>query len=303
MTGTHNRSRSNDRNLRKVLIALCLTGGFMVVEVIGGILSGSLALLADAGHMLTDTLALSLSALAFYVGKRPANARLTYGYQRLQILAAFVNGLSLLGIVVWIVFEAVQRLLEPNPVLGEIMLWVAAIGLLVNIVAFAVLHSGDTENLNIRAATLHVFGDLLGSIAAIVAAITIMYTGFTPIDPLLSLAVAGLIMKSAWILIKRSAHILLEGAPEWLDTRQMSELIVERVAAVEDVHHIHVWGITPEDLLLTMHVRVRPDAADPVLATSAVKQVLEKEFGISHSTLEIEYTECDGASCDPPSNG
>ncbi|MGB5165705.1 MAG: cation diffusion facilitator family transporter, partial [Woeseiaceae bacterium] len=148
--------------MRRVIIALLLTGAFMIVEVIGGVISGSLALLADAGHMLTDTMALALAAMAFHVRKRPADSRLTYGYRRFQILAAFVNGLSLLLIVGWILFEAVQRFFQPQDVMGETMLTVAAIGLLVNIVAFAVLHTGDRDNLNIRGAALHVAGDLLG---------------------------------------------------------------------------------------------------------------------------------------------
>jgi cobalt-zinc-cadmium efflux system protein len=195
--------------MRRVTIALVLTGTFMVVEVIGGLLSGSLALLADAGHMLTDTMALALAAVAFKVSKRPADTRLTYGYQRFQILAAFVNGLSLLLIVGWIMYEAIQRFITPETVMGPTMLVVAAAGLVINIIAFVVLHGGDRENLNIRGAALHVAGDLLGSVAAIVAAIIIIYTGWMQIDPILSVAVAFLILKSAWTLVKRSAHVLI----------------------------------------------------------------------------------------------
>jgi cobalt-zinc-cadmium efflux system protein len=194
-------------------IALVLTATFMVVEVIGGILSGSLALLADAGHMLTDTMALTLAAVAFGVSARPADSKRSYGYHRFQILAAFVNGLSLLLIVGWILIEAVRRLISPPDVMGKTMLIVASAGLLVNIVAFIILHGGDRENLNIRGAALHVAGDLLGSIAAIVAAIVIIFTAWMPIDPILSVVVALLILRSAWYLVKRSAHILLEGAP------------------------------------------------------------------------------------------
>ena len=157
-------------NIRRVTIALVLTGTFMIVEVIGGILSGSLALLADAGHMLTDTMALALAAVAFRVSKRPGDRKLTYGYQRFQILAAFVNGLSLLLIVGWILFEAVQRFITAPEVMGPTMLVVASAGLVVNVIAFVVLHGGDQDNLNIRGAALHVAGDLLGSVAAIVAA-------------------------------------------------------------------------------------------------------------------------------------
>jgi cobalt-zinc-cadmium efflux system protein len=231
--------------MRRVIIALVLTGTFMVVEVIGGILSGSLALLADAGHMLSDTIALGLAAVAFSVSKRPGDKKLTYGYQRFQILAAFVNGLSLLAIVGWILFEAVQRFITPSDVMGETMLVVASAGLVVNIIAFAILHSGDKENLNIRGAALHVAGDLLGSVAAIIAAIVIIYSGWMAIDPILSIAVAMLILKSAWSLVRRSAHVLLEGAPDWLDVPAMQERIIAQMPQVAGVHHVHVWGLTP----------------------------------------------------------
>jgi cobalt-zinc-cadmium efflux system protein len=283
---------ANESNLRRVMIALVLTGTFMVVEVVGGILSGSLALLADAGHMLTDTMALALAAFAFHVSKRPANGNLTYGYQRFQILAAFVNGLSLLLIVGWIVYEAVARFIMPRDVLGETMLAVAAAGFVVNIIAFVVLHRGDQENLNIRGAALHVAGDLLGSVAAIVAAIVIIYTGWTLIDPLLSLAVAGLILRSAWTLVKRSAHVLLEGAPEWLDVDDMQARIVDKVAGVREIHHVHVWGLTPQQLMLTMHVELTDDAPRQSDVVRGVKQYLREEYGIAHSTIEVDFDGC-----------
>lgn len=291
MAHSHAQS-TNSNNLRRVLIALFLTGTFMLVEIAGGILSGSLALLADAGHMLTDTMALTLAAMAFYVSKRPPDGNLTYGYQRFQILAAFVNGLSLLVIVGWIVFEAVRRFVNPRDVLGETMLVIAAIGLVINLVSFAVLHTGDRENLNIRGAALHVAGDLLGSIAAIVAAIVIIYTGWTPIDPILSLAVAGLILKSAWALVKRSAHVLLEGAPDWLDVDVMEKRIIAAVPDVSGVHHVHVWGLTPQQLMLTMHVSLEKPVSSQSELVRSVKSVLKKEYGIGHSTIEVEVDGC-----------
>ena len=282
----------NAGNMKRVQIALLLTGGFMVVEVIGGIVSGSLALLADAGHMLTDTMALALAAFAFRVSSRPADARRSYGYQRVQIIAAFVNGLSLLAIVGWILFEAVMRLIEPPDVAGLTMLYVASLGLVVNILAFLILHSGDQENLNIRGAALHVLGDLLGSVAAIIAAITILWTGWMPIDPILSVLVALLILRSAWQLVKRSAHILLEGAPEWLDVTDMQQKIIEAVPEVQEIHHVHVWGLTPQHPMLTMHVVLREIAADPTPVVRRIKDVLNSKFAIDHSTIEVECGEC-----------
>jgi cobalt-zinc-cadmium efflux system protein len=289
MSHDHNHGSGN---MRRVIIALVLTGAFMVVEVVGGIISGSLALLADAGHMLTDTMALALAAVAFQVSKRPADAKLTYGYQRFQILAAFVNGLSLILIVAWILYEAVDRFRNPTEILGNTMLLIAAIGLVVNVVSFLVLHGGDRDNLNIRGAAIHVAGDLLGSVAAIIAALVIIYTGWTPIDPLLSVAVAMLILRSAWALVKRSAHVLLEGAPEWLDLDTMQERIVNKVPAVVGIHHVHVWGLTPQDLMLTMHVRLQGVPGNPTECIRQIKGVLQAEYGIGHTTVEIETEDC-----------
>ena len=283
---------ANLKNLRRVMIALVLTGTFMVVEVIGGIISGSLALLADAGHMLTDTMALALAAMAFHVCQRPPDGKLTFGYQRFQILAAFVNGLSLLAVVGWIVFEAVSRFFNPIEILGETMLIVAAAGLLINLISFAVLHSGDQENLNIRGAALHVAGDLLGSVAAIVAALVIIYTGWTLIDPILSVAVAALILKSAWSLVKRSAHILLEGAPEWLDAKAMQDRIVAGVPGVGEIHHVHIWGLTPQELMLTMHMTVVDNGTSQSRVVRDAKKFLKDEYGIGHATIEVDVDGC-----------
>lgn len=283
---------ADESNLRRVMIALVLTGVFMVVEVIGGIISGSLALLADAGHMLTDTMALALAAMAFHVSKRPPDGKLTFGYQRFQILAAFVNGLSLLAIVGWILIEAVDRFMHPQDVLGETMLVVAAAGLVVNMISFAVLHTGDQDNLNIRGAAVHVAGDLLGSVATIVAAIVIIYTGWMLIDPILSVAVAALILKSAWLLVKRSAHILLEGAPEWLDVSTMQERIVAGVPGVGEIHHVHIWGLTQQQLMLTMHMSMSDSPASQADVLRDVKKFLQEEYGIGHATIEVDVDGC-----------
>ena len=285
-------SANQKSNIKRVQIALALTGTFMLVEVAGGILSGSLALLADAGHMLTDTMALALSAIAFRVSSRPADEKRSYGYQRFQILAAFVNGLSLLVIVGWILFEAIQRILTPSVVMGQMMLIVAAAGLVINIIVFYVLHGGDQENLNMRGAALHVLGDLLGSVAAIAAAVVILYTGWMPIDPILSIGVALLIFRSAWHLVKRSGHILLEGAPEWLNVDEMQSKIIASNPIVKEIHHVHVWGLTPQHPMLTMHVALREIQADATATIKSIKELLRKEYGINHSTIEVECDDC-----------
>jgi cobalt-zinc-cadmium efflux system protein len=288
---SHDHANHKD-NIKRVQIALVLTATFMLVEVVGGILSGSLALLADAGHMLTDSMALALTAFAFRASVRPADKKRSFGYQRFQIIAAFVNGLSLLVIVGWILVEAVRRLIDPPDVLGQTMLIVAGAGLIVNIVAFVILHGGDQQNLNMRGAALHVIGDLLGSVAAIVAAIVIMSTGWMPIDPLLSVVVAMLILHSAWKLVRRSAHILLEGAPEWLDVADIQTKIISTVPDVSGVHHVHVWCQTPQNLMLTMHVVLDESVADVTSVVRSVKQILRAEFGINHSTIEVETDDC-----------
>jgi len=285
---SHDHARSGERRL---LWAFAMTAGFMVAEVVGGIVSGSLALLADAGHMLTDAASLALAWGASRAARRPADPLRSYGYHRAQVLAALINGVALIGIVGWIIVEAVQRILAPAPVLGGLMLVVAALGLLVNVVAFALLHGGREHNLNIQGALLHVLGDLLGSVAAIAAAVVILWTGWTPIDPLLSLLVAALILRSAWALVRKSAHILLEGTPEWLDLEALRSELHDAVPAVRNVHHVHVWSLSPQRPLLTMHVDVEADA-DTNQVLGELKGVLQERFGIAHSTIQIECGAC-----------
>jgi len=284
---------------RRVFRAMLLTGGFMVVEVAGGIVSGSLALLADAGHMLTDSAALALAWLAFRVVRRPPDPSRSYGYHRFQVLAAFVNGITLVGVVGWIAIEAVRRLFAPPEILGGTMLAVAVAGLLANLAAFAILHGGDRANLNIHGAALHVLGDLLGSVAALIAAGVILTTGWLPIDPLLSLFVALLICRSAWLLLRKSGHILLEGTPEWLDVAEMRAELRRAVPAVEDIHHVHAWSLTPERALLTLHATVRP-GADRERVLAAIQSCLRDRFGMEHATVQIETGPCADAGGPAP---
>jgi len=288
---THHHS-TDTNNRRRLLIAFVVTALFTVVEVIGGYISGSLALLADAGHMLTDSMALMLALVAIGISARPADGKRSYGYHRFQILAAFLNGVTLVAIVVWIIIEAIQRLVSPPQVEAEMMLYVAAAGLLVNIASFAVLHGGNRQNLNMRGAALHVLGDLLGSVAAISAALVILWTGWMPIDPLLSVVVALLILRSALYLVRQSTHILLEGAPEWLDIEVMKNKLCAKIPEVRDIHHLHVWGLNQERLMLTMHVVLGVQPLDSVGTVRSIKTILAEEFGISHSTIEIETQTC-----------
>ena len=295
--GHHHHAGVSAANERRVLIAAGLTGSFMLAELAGGLITGSLALLADAAHMLTDFAALFLAWLAFRLSRRPADSSRTYGFDRLQILAAFANAVTLLVLVIWITAEAVTRLLNPEPVLAAGMLVVAGMGLLVNIAAFAVLHGADRDNLNIRGALAHVMGDLLGSVAALVAAGVILATGWTPIDPILSLLIAALITVSAVRLLRDAGRVLLEAAPRGVDPDAVRADLMTRIAGVEDVHHLHVWCLTPERPMATLHVRLR-DGADAGETLSAVKARLETEFRLDHVTVEVETGPCaDPAKC------
>jgi cobalt-zinc-cadmium efflux system protein len=234
---------------------------------------------------------LGLAWFAFRIARQPADWRRTYGFDRFQILAAFTNGVVLFLVAAWIVAEAVGRLITPEPVMGRAMLAIAALGLLVNAAVFAILHGGDRENLNVRGAILHVLGDVLGSVAAILAAGIILLTGWTPADPILSVLVSLLVLRAAWRIVAEAGHILLEGAPAGLDVRTIGPDLVENVPGVADVHHVHAWSLTQKKPLVTLHARVaEPHSPDTTL--TAIKARLRDRFGIGHATVEVEQGGC-----------
>ncbi len=284
--GQHDHSDVADG--KRLLLAFAVIASFMVLEAIGGVLAGSLALLADAAHMFTDATALALAAGAQWFAARPPDKRLHFGYRRIQVIAAFVNGIALVVLLSWIAFEAVRRLFfEPVPVDWTIMFGVAIMGFIANAVAFRILHSSHDSNLNVRAAMLHVMSDLIGSAAAIIAALVIAATGWVRIDPLLSILVAFLIGRSAWRLLKDTAHILLEGAPVDLDIGKLVKGVRDAAPAIEEIHNLHVWQITPEEPRLTMHTRIASaDAAQDTL--ERIKTYLEEQHGIKRSTVQME---------------
>ena len=284
--GHQGPSHDGENNRTRVGIAALLIGLFMIAEVVGGLISGSLALLADAGHMLTDFAALAMAWGAFAIARRPANWKHTFGYDRFSILIAFVNGLTLFLIAFWIIWEAFHRIHTPSDILAGPMLWVAIGGLVVNLIVFKILTGADQENLNIRGAILHVLGDLLGSVAAIIAALVIIQTGWRPIDPLLSVLVAVLILWSAWALVKDSAHILLEGAPSNIDRRAIREDLPRHIDDLIRVDHIHAWSITPERPMLTMEA-ITTNTANLETVSHTIKSRLKSEFGIDHATVDV----------------
>jgi cobalt-zinc-cadmium efflux system protein len=290
----HHHGHSHGKGVtdeRRIASAFFIIFSFTIVELVGGLAAGSLALLADAGHMVSDAAALGMSWAALRLGKRGADAERTYGYRRFEVLVAFVNGCTLFVIAGWVVYEAIRRFTAPVEVLGGTMLAVAIAGLLANLVAFLVL-SGNRENLNVRSAWLHVLGDLLGFVVAIVAAGIILATGWSPIDPLLSIVVAVLILRSAYQIVKSSAQILVEGAPPGLDLNALRADLPAALAEVVEVHHVHAWCITPEQPLVTLHVRCRP-GVDPTAIIPAVSQRLKERFGIAHSTIQVDPPDCE----------
>lgn len=272
-------------------IAAALTGAFMVVEAIGGFIAGSLALVADAGHMLADFGALALAWFAFRMARWPADSRRTYGFDRMQVLVAFGNGLMLGVVALAITIEAIRRLFEPVAVEGGLMLGVAIAGLAVNVAAYFILHGADQHNLNVRGAALHVLGDMLGSVAALVAALVILNTGWTPIDPILSVAMALIVLRSGWRVVRDSGHILLEGTPHDLDPRAIGPALIGSVAGLNDIHHVHVWSITQERTMTTLHAVIEP-GTDPEGVIETIKRRLRQDFHLDHVTVEIETERC-----------
>lgn len=294
MAHTHSEGTGNRTRL---LAAFLVTAVFMVAEVAGGILSGSLALLADAGHMLTDAAALLMALLAVQFAQRKPNARHTFGLLRLTTLAAFVNAIALVVITALIVWEAIVRFRHPEPVAGGFMLTIAVAGLLANLLSFWLLHRGSEEkNLNVRAAALHVLGDLLGSVGAIAAALIIIYTGWTPIDPILSILVSVLVLRSAWALMKESIHELLEGAPPSLDVDKLKRALTQGIPEIRNVHHIHLWQVG-EKPVMTLHVHVIPPYDHDALL-HRIHDWLHDHYQIEHATVQMEYQSCDDGDCE-----
>ncbi len=288
---THEHAGSGDRRSRKLLFAFLLTTVMMVVEVIGGVWSGSLALLADGGHMMVDALALLLAFIGAWMATRPADARRSYGYGRMEVLVGFVNALSQFVLVGWIIYEAVMRLLDPAAILSGVMLVVAVIGLLVNLLVLRTLHGHAHDDVNLAGASLHVLGDLLGSLAAVLAALAIRWFGWLWADPVLSVLVSLLILNSAWRLLRQSAHILLEGVPDGMDSAEVEASLRGADASIRDIHHLHVWQLASGSRMATLHAELH-EPGDSAKALQAIKQMLLERFDIQHVTVQVDPGEC-----------
>ncbi|MEW6336191.1 MAG: cation diffusion facilitator family transporter [Acidobacteriota bacterium] len=279
--------RHGDANQRRLAWTLALVATYMAAELVGGLLSNSLALLADAGHMLSDSAALALALFAGWIARRPPSPRTTYGYYRVEILAALANGATLVAIGILIFVEAYRRFSAPPDVRADLMLGVAMGGLAVNVAALAILHGGRRANLNLRGAWLHVLADTLGSVQAIAAALLIRAFGWRWADPLASVLIGALIIASSWSLLREAVAVLMEAVPGNLDLDQVRGEILS-VPGVESVHDLHVWSIGSNFVALSAHVQVRNGDLGIVWQ---VRRRLSERFRIEHSTIQVEHDE------------
>ena len=281
--GDHGRGA--DR--RALAIVFALTSTFVVAEVLGGLLTGSLALLADAGHMLSDALSLGIALFAVWLAGRPATPNRSFGYKRAEILAALFNGATLVAISIWIFVEAYGRFFEPPEILGGWMLAVAALGLVVNVAGVMILWRSGGESLNLQGALRHVMADVLGSVGAIAAALVILATGWWYADPIISVLIGLLVLGSSWRLVRDSINILLEGTPSGIDAGEVGRSMVG-VPGVSEVHDLHVWTITSGYPALAAHVLVGRDE-DCHARRRDLEEILAREYGIEHTTLQVDH--------------
>lgn len=281
-THAHNHEH---HNVYKLAIVLLLTAGYMIAEFLGGLFTNSLALLADSGHMLSDAAALGLSLFATWLALKPASPEKTYGYYRTEILAAFINGIALVAIAIFIMWEAYARFLTPHPVKAPVMIAIAVGGLIVNIIGAAILHQSSKENLNIHGAFLHILGDLLGSVGTIIAGIFILFFNFYLADPIISIIIAVLVLISAINLVNEAANVLLEASPSHINVSAI-EKAIKGLPDVIDLHDLHVWSISSKNIALSVHIVAEETCSHKILCE--VDELLNEEFGIKHITVQLE---------------
>jgi len=294
----HTSAETYGANRTALSIALSITALMMVVEFVGGFLSGSLALISDAGHMLTDTGVLALALFAIWFSRRPATQEKTYGFYRVEILSALLNGSLLIVIAGYIFYEAVQRLINPTEVQGVLMLSVAAIGLVANLVGAFVLSKGSKENLNVKAALWHVLSDAFSSVGVIIGGLIIIYTGLFIVDPIIGFIIGIVILRGAWKVVKESVDILLEAVPKDIKYEDVIKEL-KKVSGVREVHDLHIWTITSGLRALSAHVLIEDTLVSKCGSVSSdLKRILKEKFCISHVTLEFESKNCpEGMVC------
>ena len=288
--GTHEHAHDlRGASRRHLTAALVLIVGYMIAEIIGGIISGSLALIADAGHMLADAASIGLALAALHFSARPASARRTFGYRRLEILAALVNAVTLWLIAAWVVYEAYHRFTVMPDVRGDIMLSVGSVGLVVNLVAAWILHRSAGHSVNVEGAYQHVMADLLGSIGVVVSGILVWGFNWRIADPILSVIIGILILVSSWRLLGKVIHVLLQGVPQHVDIGRLCRKM-EEVAGVGSIHDLHVWSLASDYDVLTAHVVVDPDVEEMGFIRNRLREIASRDFGIRHVTLQLEDT-------------
>lgn len=295
MSEPHNHAHGTAPHWRPLMLTFVLTAGYAVVEAVAGFMTNSLALLADAGHMITDVLALALSLFAAWMARRPATPEKTFGYYRVEILAALVNGAVLFAMAFFILYEAYQRLYEPPEVMSGVMLAVASVGLLVNVIGIFNLHKGSSESLNVHSAFLEVVSDTLGSVGTILAGIIMLTTGWYYADPLFSALIGVFILPRTWSVMKQAVNVLLEATPAHISLPAV-EKAIRGVSGVAAVHDLHVWTITSGRDALSAHVVLNTDcsAESGHELLDTLHDLLQKEFGIQHLTIQIERVDRQG---------
>lgn len=294
MSHDHNHLPGEIRHEKPLWWALALTSSYLVVEVIGAFMTNSLALLSDAAHMATDALALVIALTAVRLSRRPPDARRTYGYARLEALGALVNGGLLFAVGLYILWEAAARFREPQAIASTGMLWVASFGLLVNLIAMRLLSAGSGESLNVKGAYLEVWSDMLGSVAVIVAALVIRFTGWTLVDPILAVLIGLWVLPRTWVLLRDALNVLLEGVPKGMALADVEQALRGQ-AGVADIHDLHVWALGSSTPALTAHV-VMADGQEPDALRRGLAGLLHERFGIDHVTLQVEADHC-GDAC------
>ncbi|MFA0922657.1 cation diffusion facilitator family transporter [Xanthomonas fragariae] len=294
----HNHAPSDIRHETPLWWALALTATFLLVEVIGAFVTNSLALLSDAAHMATDTVGLMIALLAVRLSPRPADARRTYGYVRLEALGALANGALLFAVGAYILWEAAQRFRAPQDISSSGMLLIAGFGLVINLVAMKLLHAGSGESLNVKGAYLEVWSDMLGSVAVIIGALLIRWTGWQWIDPVLAVLIGLWVLPRTWLLLREAINVLLEGVPKGVDLAQVRQTLISH-PGVEDVHDLHVWALASSTPALTAHVVVS-EAIDRDRLREALGALLHDRFEITHATLQVESGDCGTKSCGTP---
>lgn len=294
MGAGHSHAIPGSQNERALRFALMLTAGFLIAEVVAGFLTGSLALISDAAHMLTDAAALAIALVAVRIGKRPVDRLRTFGYYRFEILAAAFNAILLFLVAMYIIFEAYQRLNNPQQIESTGMLIVAVVGLCINLISMRLLSIGKDASMNMKGAYLEVWSDMLGSIGVIAGAVIIRYTGWTWVDSVVAVAIGLWVLPRTWSLLKESINILLEGVPEGIALEKIQQAIAT-MPSVQSLHDLHVWAITSGKVSLTMHVVYTASEIQKDTLLAAIRSMLAEQFDIHHTTVQLEQEPCEQA--------